>query len=119
MKYINVFELNNRLFQAETQYILEKPYGEKSLREFIFNYTTNILNRNLRTTVGSSDYTHYYQSDIKNRELQNGNGTNTTDLCTPKSVCVKELNTLSFGNFILQKNKARLKFLIIIQRIVD
>lgn len=98
--------------QAETQYLLEKPFGEKSLREFIFNYTTNILNRNLRTTVGSSAYTHYYRSDTKDTESQiKSNDTNKIEVnfCKPKSVCVKELNTLSFGNFILQKNKVYLK----------
>lgn len=94
------------MFQHETQYLLEKPFGEKSIREFVFNFTMNLIPRDLRSTVGSSKHTHYFGSDKV--ETPFNDVTESVDKsCQKKSVSIEELNTLSFREFISQKNKVR------------
>ncbi|CAB3224200.1 unnamed protein product [Arctia plantaginis] len=46
----------------ESQYILSEDYNAKSLREFIYNFTSKKLKRSLRTHVNDAAHTHYFGS---------------------------------------------------------
>jgi hypothetical protein len=94
---------------------MDKPIGEQSIREFVQNFTSNTLTRNLRTPVEKSDYNHYYGSDreFANKSSGDNNATSFVKIVDPwcqiesnsKIICVKELNTSSFQSFVMQKNK--------------
>lgn len=74
------------------------------------------LPRNLRTPVENSDYMHYYGSDktFKNNQSTKNNASgeigNISRWCkflgkNRKYICIKELNTSTFNDFVAQKNK--------------
>lgn len=77
----------------ETHYILEDEVNDLTLKEFVYNYSTGILNRALKSSIHvTSNHTHGYP-DGKN--------------CESGSVCIRELDANTFLSTVMQQNKVR------------
>lgn len=82
----------------ETHYILNKPINSYNIRKFIYNFTTNNLQRSFKSIKSiKSKKTHDYT-------------TNNLIECNRKEFSIKELNSKTFLPTILQKNKAIIVF---------
>lgn len=67
----------------ENQYVLSEDYNAKSIREFIYNFTTKKLKRSLRTHVHDAAHTHYFGSEGETEQMVlNVNSINIADLTT-------------------------------------
>ncbi|XP_075973532.1 thioredoxin domain-containing protein 11 [Anticarsia gemmatalis] len=67
----------------ESQYLLSEDYNAKSIREFIYNFTSKKLKRSLRTHVDDAAHTHYFGSDGATEQMGiSGDSVHITDLTT-------------------------------------
>lgn len=74
----------------------------------------NTLPRDLRTVAVNAEYTHYYGSDQAKDHAAAGDTKSfrrsanpwcQTDKTNGEIVCISELNTSNFKDFIMQRNK--------------
>lgn len=77
----------------ETHHIMQSSINDRTLREFIYNFSTNSLRRSMDSGSSiNSKHTHIYP--IRNVVNQS------------ESVCLLELNANTFTSRIMQENKA-------------
>lgn len=93
--------MNFPLIQDETSYVLKEPVTTSNLIDFVYNFTTNKLDRHLRND-DTSNHSHYY-NPVDTHSSKNYHPQRVFE-----SITLPTISSANFTDFIWEKNKVSL-----------